>query len=214
MKIDCLSDLHGHYPDLQGGDLLIIAGDLTARNDEEGYQEFLRWLPWENYKEVIVIAGNHDNKLQKYQHYISRDAVPLKYLQDSGTDFEGLKIWGSPWTLTFPGMNPKCKAFTVDSDAQLALKWMLIPEDVDILITHMPIYMMFDEVEENRFVGSYRLRSLIVRNYFPNLKLHVCGHIHEHGGKVWQNESTKFVNASHVDENYCPRDPGYVSVTL
>ncbi len=31
MIIDCISDLHGYYPKLEGGDLLIVAGDLTAR---------------------------------------------------------------------------------------------------------------------------------------------------------------------------------------
>jgi hypothetical protein len=32
MIIDCIADLHGHYPKLDGGDLLIICGDLTARD--------------------------------------------------------------------------------------------------------------------------------------------------------------------------------------
>lgn len=32
MIIDCISDLHGQYPQLEGGDLLIVAGDLTARD--------------------------------------------------------------------------------------------------------------------------------------------------------------------------------------
>ena len=42
MIIDCLSDLHGHYPSLDGGDLLIVAGDLTARDKLEEHYEFSR----------------------------------------------------------------------------------------------------------------------------------------------------------------------------
>jgi hypothetical protein len=30
--IDCISDLHGNEPKLPGGDILIIAGDMTARD--------------------------------------------------------------------------------------------------------------------------------------------------------------------------------------
>lgn len=30
MIIDCISDLHGEYPILEGGDLLIVAGDLVV----------------------------------------------------------------------------------------------------------------------------------------------------------------------------------------
>jgi len=33
MIIDCISDLHGYYPELEGGDLLIIAGDLIGHFD-------------------------------------------------------------------------------------------------------------------------------------------------------------------------------------
>ena len=32
MIIDCISDLHGAYPHLEGGDLLIVGGDLTSRD--------------------------------------------------------------------------------------------------------------------------------------------------------------------------------------
>lgn len=33
MIIDFISDTHGHYPELEGGDLLIVAGNPTANRD-------------------------------------------------------------------------------------------------------------------------------------------------------------------------------------
>ena len=40
MIIDCIADLHGHYPKLEGGDLLIVAGDLTAEHKYEELDYF------------------------------------------------------------------------------------------------------------------------------------------------------------------------------
>jgi hypothetical protein len=37
MNITLISDLHGYYPQLDGEDLLIIDGDLTARDQKEEY---------------------------------------------------------------------------------------------------------------------------------------------------------------------------------
>ncbi len=44
MIIDCLSDTHGNFPELEGGDLLIFAGDLTAHDKEEEYDNFFERL--------------------------------------------------------------------------------------------------------------------------------------------------------------------------
>ena len=205
MIIDCISDLHGYYPSLQGGDLLIVAGDLTATHTVNEYQEFIDWIDDQKYKKKIYIGGNHDGFLEK--EILPSSAV---YLQDSVTELEGLKIWGSPWTKTFEDMNPKCKAFTVDTDEELQKKWDLIPNDIDILITHIPANGIMDAVVnpfypiEFEHVGSVSLRNMVISNKFPNLKLHIFGHIHGYGGQEIKIGPTIFVNASHVDEVYDP----------
>lgn len=206
MIIDCISDLHGHYPELEGGDLLIVAGDLTARDTHGEYLRFFHWLHNQKYKHYIFIAGNHDTLIEK-------DEVPVSglgnttYLCDSGTEFEGLKIWGSPWTKTFPRINPKCTAFTLKTEMDLALKFEKIPLDIDILITHSPPHTILDKTIRGQHVGSRYLRAWFECVERP--KLHVYGHIHESYGTVeifseYNDAMVKLVNASHVNERYEP----------
>lgn len=206
MKVDCIADLHGFYPELEGGDLLIVAGDLTARDQPEEYSGFLTWLMNQPYQKKIYIGGNHDNLLLDAipkKHY-SDEKECFEYLCDSETEFEGLKIWGSPWTKTFPGINPKCKAFTVDNEDELIKKFEKIPQDVDILITHSPAFYILDETANGRHVGSMYLYNWF--SYVGRPKLHVCGHIHEaYGQKELFRTYTgmvKHVNCSIVNEYY------------
>ena len=210
MIIDSISDLHGHYPKLEGGDLLIIAGDLTARDRKDCWLYFYEWMNDQKYKKIIFIAGNHDNSLIGLvpSSPKPKSKVDFEYLCDSGTEFGGLKIWGSPWTQTFEGMNPKCMAFTVDTDDELEEKWAEIPNDIHILITHCPPYGIFDKVKTIKgyeHCGSRSLRYFSLdKSYFPKKKLHVFGHIHEWGGQMMELSSSIFVNASNVNERYEP----------
>lgn len=211
MKVTCISDLHGYYPDLEGGDLLIVAGDLTARDEVTEYMKFHEWVRQQKYKKTILISGNHDKKLKDGFFYksiknnVTDEWLGFEYLCDSGTEFEGLKIWGSPWSLTFPGINPKCTAFT-GTEEELAKKWSCIPDGIDILVTHSPPFGLFDEVGFDK-KGSRSLDEKVF--YMTSLQLHVFGHIHECGGKVnerTENVSDKHisVNASYVNEHYQP----------
>jgi Icc-related predicted phosphoesterase len=212
MIIDCISDLHGHYPILEGGDLLIVAGDLTKRDTQEELDKFDEWLCLQPYKKKIFIAGNHDNILVTETPRIYRMGNKngmierFEYLCDSGTEFEGLKIWGSPWSLTFTGINPKCTAFT-GTEEELAERYALIPRDIDILVTHGPPYGVFDTIRRYPQDIPVRTGSEYLMNKFrgnTTLKIHVFGHIHEHGGTSGFIGPTRFLNASHVNEMYEP----------
>ena len=55
MIIDCISDLHGFYPELEGGDMLIVAGDLTARDQQDEYEKFHIWIHNQKYKKKICL---------------------------------------------------------------------------------------------------------------------------------------------------------------
>ena len=207
MIIDCISDLHGFYPKLEGGDLLIVAGDLTKRDKPIEHEEFYLWLAEQDYDKKIVIAGNHDNFLVDHPDQFRLNEDGIEYLCDSGTEFEGLRIWGSPWTKTFEGMNPHCKAFTCDTEEELAEKWAMIPDDIDILITHSPPYGIFDSVRRFPQDIPENTGSKYLSDKFrgsTTLKLHIFGHIHEHGGKSGDIGMTKFINCSHVNERYQP----------
>jgi predicted phosphohydrolase len=200
ISITCISDLHGFQPELMGGDLLIIAGDLTAYDDFDEYEEFMFWLSELPYQCKIVIAGNHDNLIEQGKVKIALDPFVenIHYLCDSGTEFEKLKIWGSPYTPRFSGQNKACMAFSVQSEFQLRDHFDLIPSDTDILVTHSPPFGILDECNNGR-AGSEMLRQAITR-----VKPHLTcfGHIHEQGGKSIMINSSIFINASIVNEYY------------
>lgn len=215
MIIDIISDLHGYYPKLEGGDVLIVAGDLTKSNKQWQYLEFRNWLRVQDYKHIILVCGNHDGCIEDGLFYFSDDWMGCTYLRDEEVIIEGLKFYGSPWTAQFPKINPDCCAFTVKyhdhTDEILEECWKKIPDDTDILITHCPPYGIFDGIKKIKYsgrsntiehVGSQSLKKHVKDRIKP--KLHVFGHIHEHGGLTLETESTTFVNASHVNEHYEP----------
>jgi len=209
MKITCTADLHGNVPETIGGDLLIIAGDITARDTHGEYDNFRQWLRCQDYTMKIVIGGNHDNG------FVVTECLDMTrvycdgatYLCDEGIEFQGVKIWGTPWSPWFHGVNPRCKAF-MDKENKIKKKFDMIPEGTDILISHCPPFGILDSVSdwhtgEVKCVGS---ASLLERIGIVKPKLCVFGHIHEHGGKQMLYKhigpNTLCINASYVDERY------------
>lgn len=200
MIIHAISDLHGHDPDLPGGDLLIIAGDLTGQDEFSQYSDFQCWLEKQDYRQKVVVAGNHDVKIESGIDF-NFPTLGITYLEDSGIDIHGVKIWGTPHSLTFRGINPNCKAFT-GNESQIAKDYALIPADLDILISHGPAFMINDRLSDGRMVGSLSLRQVLD---VKRPKAFICGHIHEAAGFTLlktQGRNIRCYNVSCVDENY------------
>lgn len=211
MKITCISDLHGHLPQLGSGDLLIVAGDLTARDRLHEYGTFFEWLARQQYTKKIIIAGNHDGYFtgndpkEAAKQLCGMGADSFEYLCDSACEFEGLKVWGSPWTPTFYDWH-----FMKDRGAAIKEKWDLIPSDTDILITHGPPFGILDKVKfsskanKGNFAGCEELRKAIER---IQPRLHIFGHVHEGYGTTVLKctpHDVLCVNASIMNENYDP----------
>lgn len=220
MIIDCIADLHGFHPDLPEGDLLILAGDYTAAGTLTQWYDFFEWLKDQKYSSKILIAGNHDsffesgfpknqveaNDWKDVVDFLDID-IDFEYLCDSGTEVEGLKIWGTPWTPIFERVNPKCTSF-MNTEQYLEERFNLIPDDLDILITHGPMRHMLDANRDGEACGSSALHDAIDR---AKPRYHIFGHIHEQGSnemayrhKEHKRKQTWCINCSYVNEYYKP----------
>lgn len=198
-RIVCMSDLHGQWYDVQvpDGDLLIIAGDNTVHGNSGEYRYFDRWLGKLPHRYKVVIAGNHDKKLYYMPAESAQRALSnCIYLYDREVELEGIRIYGSPWTPIFMKWY-----FMKDRGPDIRKKWDLIPDGIDILVTHGPPigYGDFSTYKHAR-MGCEELRAAVDR---IRPKLHVFGHNHGGAGEA-RNEHTLFVNASVLDEGYNP----------
>lgn len=211
MIVDFIGCLHGHYPKLEGGDLLIVTGDITAHDTFKEYTEFNHWLCRQPYHKTMVIGGNHDTLLESYidstMHCFQEDILipPIwmssTYLQDRAYEYLGLKFWGSPHSLWFEDINPLSAAFTGD-EIYLKKHYQHIPDDVDVIISHTPFHEVLDKNDAGHHCGSVELKKAIDR---VNPKYFICSHIHEQGGLTYKYKDTTCINCSIMDRDYKPR---------
>ena len=197
MKATIISDTHGSHHDLKlpKGDILIHAGDVCNRGSKNEAIDFLEWFEKQDFKYKIFIAGNHDFYFEDGPEEEIMKLIPdsIIYLNDSGVEIEGLKIWGSPVQPRFFDW-----AFNRDRGPQIAKHWNLIPNDTDILITHGPVYGILDRTSRGQLAGCEDLLKKIKET---KIKLHICGHIHEaYGMKTVDNVT--YINASVLNLAY------------
>lgn len=199
-KITFISDTHGrHYKmtnDITGGDIIIHAGDVSNRGLISEIKDFMDWFGQLPYKHKIFIAGNHDFGFEDIRHSNEPGIeIPegITYLEDDSVTIDGIKIYGSPWQPWFHDW-----AFNAHRGEAIAEKWKMIPDDVDILITHGPPHGILDKTERLMTVGC---ENLYKRVFEVKPKIHVFGHIHE-GYGMREIDDVIFINASALDAHY------------
>ena len=206
-RLTFISDTHTKHEKLNGflpgGDILLCAGDISSRGYKTELENFFKWFDGiDNYDHKIFIAGNHDFGFQDEPEtikglltgYKTIDYLQDEYLGIQDGDEPELKIWGSPWQPEFHNW-----AFNLPRGEKIKEKWDLIPNDVDILITHGPPFSKLDYVPYNNInVGCEEL-LLKVQQIKP--KIHLFGHIHEGSGYVFDG-NTHYINAAVLNGRY------------
>jgi len=176
-----ISDTHGLHDQLktpQDVDVVVHSGDASNTRDPiknlGELKKFLIWFAVLPVKEKIFTPGNHDVSLWK--NLVTRDEIEqmgIKLLLEQGTSIQGINFWGSPWVPRYGDW-----AWMVDRGVTNK-KWMAIPDDTHVLITHGPPFGYLDatyDPENNvELVGCRALAKHVLK---LNPKAHLFGHVH------------------------------------
>lgn len=224
MKIVAVSDLHGKQNKIgtvPECDVLISAGDYSFRGEKHMVRDYHAWLNKQPAKHIISVNGNHETftdvckripeeytalTFAEAKEIAEKECPRVHFIGDHGTVvIDGVKFHGSAITPWFHEW-----AWNVQRGMEIAAEWAKIPDDVDVLITHGPVYGIldavyyFDGVTIKERVGCQDLYKRMLE--LKNCNLHICGHIHGAHGYKYFNE-THFYNVSICDEQYMPTNP-------
>lgn len=195
--IVCMSDTHQQHRKIAvpEGDIVVHAGDMTFVGHIDWLRDFANWYASLPHKHKVLIAGNHDLTLESFPElgriFLDKGIV---YLNEESAVLEGLKFFGTPWSLEFNDW-----AFNVPRGGEARQRWAKIPDDTDVLVVHGPPYMHGDLCRDGRRVGC---PDLLERIHRIRPQLVVCGHIHESAGVYTTAHGSVIINASALDEQY------------
>jgi Icc-related predicted phosphoesterase len=205
LKFITLSDTHGQHRSKKlnkflnenPADVLLFVGDYQRNHFDDG-TDFIDWLHDLPFKYKVMTFGNHDGQFE-YVIEKSKSYDDIIILNNEFTTIEGIKIWGSPYSLTFLDW------WFMKSDKELEEIYKKIPDDVDILMTHTPAFGILDMTKDGILTGSMSLLNRVKE--LKKLKYHLCGHIHEQSGTCTMNKylalkDIHFINASVLNEKY------------
>jgi len=197
VRVVAMSDTHGFHKGLEvpDGDILIHCGDADGsqrwgggrgrRDGVHPFSHFARWFLRQPHKRKFFVEGNHE-------HY--RQAAGLgKQLLSGSLECFGLHIHGLPY-----------------SRSQLGCRE--IPNNVDILVSHVPPYGILDEAVKparadrppglevaSNHIGSKPLRNALAALGAGAPRLHLFGHIHEARGIQRSTDGTLFANVANAN---------------
>jgi predicted phosphohydrolase len=178
----------------------MLAGDLCplADHSDAAQRAFLEgpfadWLEQVPAAATVGIAGNHDLVLERQPEVAS--SLPWTYLCDREVEAADLRIWGSPYAVTYGDW-----AF-MEPDESLESRFAAIPDGLDILLVHGPPFGVLDHARRGVDAGSHALRRAILR---ARPRVAIFGHIHEAHGED-RLGATRCLNVSLVDERYVVR---------
>lgn len=237
-KICAISDIHGSLIDIPECDILCICGDILPLDIQKNTIESVSWLagPFQRWalaapcKHVVLIWGNHDfigERLLEYgtknicdpdykniygysgdeqatDLFLDDEYYKISILLDSYVVIDGIKIYGTPWC---PELNNW--AFYGDSET-LMKKFLNIPNDTDIILTHCPPkFGQQGVVLQNcwnylKNFGCQELQDTIDSKFKDSNKpvYILSGHIHS-GNHDWEkNGNILYRNVSIKNENY------------
>jgi Icc-related predicted phosphoesterase len=198
-------------------DVVVHAGDFTDKGTYGEVEAFVEWFSNLPIKHKVLIAGNHEITLDSHRYnrapatFLPDEADRhradetldlllrahlkgrLYYLENDSVVIEGVKFYGSPFSVTPPFKNQVPWGFQYN-ETVLAKVWEAIPADVDVLVTHTPPKGVMDSYKKLQR-GSASLLEVLPK---LDLSLHVFGHVHaQRGAKVV--DDVIYVNAACVN---------------
>jgi hypothetical protein len=200
-------------------DVLLHCGDITEDGSPEAIKQALDAFSKVEAELKLLIAGNHEIALDK-DYYLSQGGTEKNHLiaqtltstPTPGTHFleEGthhftlesgahFKIFVSPWTpyhgfsaFQYPSNRDRFNQpnITPSWAQNVGNDMSIIPEGVDIVMTHGPPQHVLDRSADGSSAGCEHLRRAIAR---VRPRMHCFGHVHKgHGAqRVWYDDDDK-----------------------
>lgn len=191
-----ISDSHGCHDRLSQPSCpvwtMIHSGDMTNTGHIDEFKSFFDWLQNVKAENIILVPGNHDRTLDPNNSFYGPNVV--KYVKSvvesmphvhllinnsvtiTGMDFNEYKFYGTPYTPKH-GVN---WGFWYKDSLDAFLQCDLIPDDVDVLITHGPAQGIRDYALSGVYAGCAALTTRLKN--LQKIKAHCYGHIHETAG--------------------------------